>query len=225
MAHELYAKSPVRLFEKAAGGVLSAGEIGLITSKKGLGKTAVLVQFGIDSLLDDKEVVHVSFNQQTSNVITWYQDMFAEFAKKKNVAAPGEILNDLVRKRIILNLNQEVALHKMIATIKALAESGIKTSALFIDDLEPAKATIEDLKALKEFAKEAGITVWISSANESADLADNLPGDLDSLFDAALHLNPRPDGIELQILKFRDAKKRDSQLYLDSKTLLIVVKS
>ena len=79
---ELFERSPVRCFDKATGG-LKAGELGLLTSKKGLGKTSVLVQFGVDTLLQDKQVIHVSFDQHSSNVITWYQDIFTEIAKKK----------------------------------------------------------------------------------------------------------------------------------------------
>ena len=76
---ELFERSPVRCFEKATGG-LKAGELGLLSSKKGVGKTSVLVQFGVDTLLQDKQVVHVSFDQQSANVITWYQDIFTEIA-------------------------------------------------------------------------------------------------------------------------------------------------
>ena len=83
---ELFERSPIRCFEKATNGGLKAGELGLLTAKKGLGKTSVLVQFGVDTLLQDKQVVHVSFDQQSSNVISWYQDIFTEIAKKKNIA-------------------------------------------------------------------------------------------------------------------------------------------
>jgi archaellum biogenesis ATPase FlaH len=82
---DLYEKSPVRLFDSATEGGLKAGELGLVTSKKGLGKTSVLVQFGMDTLLQDKQLVHVSFDLHSSNVISWYDGIFAEIAKKKNI--------------------------------------------------------------------------------------------------------------------------------------------
>ena len=81
---DLIDHSPVRFFDKMADGGLKAGEMGLITSKKGLGKTSVLVQFGIDAMLHDKQLVHVSFDQHSSNVISWYESILAEIAKKKN---------------------------------------------------------------------------------------------------------------------------------------------
>lgn len=49
---DLIAHSPVRYFDATNVG-LKDGEMGLITAKKGLGKTSILVQFGIDSLLND----------------------------------------------------------------------------------------------------------------------------------------------------------------------------
>ena len=41
---ELFERSPVRCFEKATGG-LKAGELGLLSSKKGVGKTSVPVSY------------------------------------------------------------------------------------------------------------------------------------------------------------------------------------
>ena len=67
---DLIDHSPVRFFDKAANGGLKAGKLGLVTAKKGLGKTSVLVQFGIDALLSDKHLVHVSYDQHSSNVIS-----------------------------------------------------------------------------------------------------------------------------------------------------------
>ena len=88
---DLYDKSTIRLFDAATEGGLKAGEIGLVTSKKGLGKTSVLVQFGMDTLLQDKQLVHVTFDLHSSNVISWYDGIFTELAKKKNVGNAAEL--------------------------------------------------------------------------------------------------------------------------------------
>ena len=75
---ELFESSPIRAFDAATNGGLKAGELGLVTAKKGLGKTSVLVQFGMDTLLNGQQLVHVSFDQHSSNVITWYDGIFTE---------------------------------------------------------------------------------------------------------------------------------------------------
>ena len=80
---ELYERSPIRIFDEAANGGLKAGELGLVTAKKGLGKTSVLVQFGMDTLLNGQQLVHVSFNQHSENVISWYDGMRSRLAEQQ----------------------------------------------------------------------------------------------------------------------------------------------
>ena len=125
---DLFDCSPIRAFDKLTNGGLKAGEVGLITSKKGLGKTSVLVQFAMDSLLNDKNLVHVSFDQESSNVISWYSSVFAEIAKKKNISNAQELKDEIMKERVILNFNPEnFTLAKLINTVKALKDAGLKT--------------------------------------------------------------------------------------------------
>ena len=62
---DLIERSAVRNFEKALDGALQPGEIGIVTAKRGVGKTSMLVQLGLDQLLQGKPIVHISFSQQT----------------------------------------------------------------------------------------------------------------------------------------------------------------
>lgn len=120
---ELYNKSPIRAFDNAANGGLKAGEMGLVTSKKGVGKTAVLVQFGIDTLLNGKQLVHVSFDQVSSNVIEWYDTIVQEIVKNKISDEDKEVI---MRNRTILNFNQDnFNLEKVVNTLNALKAGGI----------------------------------------------------------------------------------------------------
>ena len=219
---DLIDKSPVRLFEKAAGGTLKSGEAGLISSKKGLGKTAVLVQFGVDYLLQSKDIVHASFNQKSANVIGWYESIFNEIAKKKNITHAEDILAEVVKKRMILNLNQDVvSLARVISTVRALGESGIKVQALLIDDIDFAKVKPQELADIHAFADEAGLAIWMSAVYDSA---AQIPAAIHAPFDVSLHLDAKSDGIELSVLKLQNKPVSDVRLKLDSKTLLFAEK-
>ncbi len=221
---ELFERSPVRCFDKATGG-LKAGELGLLTSKKGLGKTSVLVQFGVDTLLQDKQVIHVSFDQHSSNVITWYQDIFTEIAKKKNISNINELVTELVRKRIILNFHQDaMALPHIVTTLEALAQGGIQASCLVVDGVDLSKLKSDEVQAIADYAKKSGVTVWFSASSDASDLGGTLSADLQGLFQAVVRLEARAGSIELLILKLRDEDARASGLVLDSKTLLIAEK-
>ena len=165
---ELLASSPVRFFEPT-GAALDEGEIGLLTAKKGLGKTSILVQFGIDTLLKDKAIVHVSFNQKSENVITWYSSVLAEICKSHKVDV-DELSDELFRNRTILNFNQNTfTLPKVVNTLKALKDNGIKLETIIVDDLDLLKTEVSDLNCFCDFIKEEKMTAWFSYNSEEPD--------------------------------------------------------
>jgi len=219
---DLIDHSPVRFFDSITDGGLKAGEMGLITSKKGLGKTSILVQFGLDALLQGKQLVHVSFDQHSSNVISWYESIFTEIAKKKNLGDVSELKDAIVRDRTILNFNKETfTLPKVVNTIKALKEGGIKVAALVIDGLDVNKVAKTDIEAVAKFVKSEKLTAWFSSTSESSKLNDNLNKDLQPYFAVVSHLVPGQSSISMSILKLRDNANVEETINLDSKTLLM----
>ena len=212
---DLIAHSPVRYFDVTNAG-LKDGEMGLITAQKGLGKTSVLVQFGIDSLLNDKALVHVSFDQQSSNVIAWYSSVLAEIAKKKSLNL-DDVNEEIVRNRTILNFNQETfTLPKVVNTLKAMKDGGIKISTIVVDGLDMNKASCADIKCFADFIKSEKMTAWFSFTNEAADLKGTLDTDKLENFTSVAHLAAEGKALSLAILKNGEGK-----VNLDAKTLLM----
>ena len=212
---DLIAHSPVRYFDATNAG-LKDGELGLITAKKGLGKTSILVQFGIDSLLNDKALVHVSFDQQSSNVIAWYSSVLAEIAKKKSFNL-DDVNEEIVRNRTILNFNQETfTLPKVVNTLKALKDGGIQIGSVVVDGLDMGKTSAADIKCFADFIKSAKMTAWFSYTNEAADLKGTLDADKLENFTTVAHLAAEGKALSLTILKNGEGK-----VNLDAKTLLM----
>ncbi len=213
---DLIEHSPIRYFDKATNAGLKAGEMGLITAKKGLGKTSVLVQFGIDSLLDDKVLVHVSFDQQSSNVISWYSSILAEVAKKKKFNI-DDLAEDIVRNRTILNFNQETfTLPKVVNTLNALKEGGINLNTIVVDGLDMNKVEKADLDCFAKFVKANKMTAWFSFTSETDKLKDILPSEKIDQFATVAHLAAEGKDLTLTVLKNGEGK-----VNLDPKTLLI----
>lgn len=212
---DLIAQSPIRFFDKATNAGLKNGEIGLITAKKGLGKTSILVQFGIDSLLNDKPLVHVSFDQQSSNVIAWYSSVLTEIAKKRNLNV-DELNEDIMKNRTILNFNEETfTLPKVVSTLKALKDGGIKIASVVVDGLTLDKTEKTDLECFAKFIKSEKMTAWFSYSCESASLKDTLPEDKLNIFASVAHLAAEGKDLVLSVLKNGEGKVK-----LDPKTLL-----
>lgn len=219
---DLINHSPVRLFEKISDGGLKSGQMGLITAKKGLGKTSVLVQFGLDALIQDKPLVHVSFDQHSSNVITWYENVLSEIGKKKNFGDTTELNESIVSNRIILNFNQEnFTLPKVVRTIKALKEGGTNISAIVIDGADFSKISKEDIASVADYVKSEKIVAWFSDTNEAAKLSETVSKDFLPYFSTVGHLASSGNSVELTVLKSDDKEIEPASLKIDSKTMLM----
>lgn len=207
--------SPVRYFDKNAKN-LNPGEMGLITAKKGLGKTSVLVQFAIDTLLNDKALVHVSFDQQSSNVISWYSSILAEVAKKKSINI-SDIESDIVRNRTILNFNQETfTLPKVVKTLQSLKDGGIKIDSIVVDGLDMNKIDNADFNCFADFVKSEKMTAWFSLTSEATDLKSTLDDAKLQAFTTVAHLATEEKNLALTILK-----NGNSKVNIDAKTMLM----
>lgn len=218
---DLYNKSPVRLFDAATEGGLKEGGLGLVTSKKGLGKTSVLVQFGMDTLLKDEQLVHVTFDLHSSNVISWYDGIFAEIAKK-SAGNSAELKTDVVSKRTILNFSLDnFSVTKVVNTLKALSAAGIAVKGVVMDGIDFTKVSEDDVKAVADYAQSEKVTVWTSATSEGAKLADVVPANLEKYFNVVVNLAQTGSNVAVDVLKLGDKKDVESGLKLDSKTLLI----
>jgi hypothetical protein len=230
---ELIQRSPVRVFEKSIHGGLKAGDIGVIASRKGVGKTAVLVQIALDKLFQGKKVIHVSFTQHTDYVIAWYEDIFAEIAKKKNLENAAEVKNELVKNRVLMNFNQDgVTSDQILRSLKAMiVDGGFKADALIIDGYDFSRSTVERIAGVKKFATELGLEVWYTCTTSGDDpVLDkrNIPlilKDYLDVLDVVIVLEPKQDYIQFSVSKDRGTFNPTSlDLKLDTKTLLIAEK-
>ena len=230
--NELIQRSPIRIFEQSIHGGLKAGEIGVIASPNGVGKTSVLVQLALDKLLQGKKVIHVSFNQHIQYVPVWYEDIFNEFINKKNLENAAEIKNDLVKNRVLMSFNQDgVTKDQGIRSLRAMIlDGGFKADAIIIDGLDFSRADKDRIAAVKNFAIELGLSVWYSCSISDSDAnqydKENIPlvlGDFVEDIDIVIVLQPKSDHVELSISKDRNSLiSKSMAMKLDPKTLLIL---
>ncbi|MCL2759372.1 MAG: hypothetical protein FWD22_04100 [Treponema sp.] len=236
---ELIQRSPIRIFEQSINGGLKPGEIGVIASPNGVGKTSVLVQLALDKLLQGKKVIHVSFTQHVQYVPVWYEDIFTEFTSKKNLENTAEIKNDLVKNRVLMNFNQDgVTKDQILRSLRAMIiEGGFKADSIIIDGFDFSRAEKSSIVQVKTFATELGVSVWYScsvkDAERNADGSsvgpydkENIPVVLDGFvdtIDVVIILQPKHDHVELSISKDRDSIiSKSMAMKLDPKTLLIL---
>ncbi len=230
LKEEFISKSSVRVLEKSIEGGLGAGNIGIISSRKGIGKTSVLVQMALDKLIQGEKVIHVSFNAHTSYVISWYENIFDEIAKRKNLEDIGNLKDQLVRNRVIMNFTQEgVSVDQITRSLRAMiVDGGFDAKTVIVDGFDFSRGSVERFEKVKKFIAEMGLEVWYSCTLSGADpLFDknNVPillRELLPLISVLIVLEPMHDYIHFKVIKDHEMlNPKDLSLKLDTKSLLI----
>jgi len=228
---ELIQRSPLRILEKSINGGVGRGNIGFIASKKGVGKTACLVHIATDKLFRERHVIHVSFSKRTDHIISWYEDIFNEISKKKNLENALSIHDEIIRNRVIMNFSQRnIDISQILKSLEAMIVNGnFKADAVIIDGFEIENMNLEGLKKVKDFAKSLNLEVWISASLKKEDFVfdeNGFPYELKELsdgFDVLITLKYDDQNIRMDIVKDHDnAVNIESHLFLDPKTLLIL---
>ena len=228
---ELIQRSPVRILMNAIQGGLKPGEVGIIASESGIGKTSVLVQIALDKLLQDLKVIHVSFTQHNDYVLAWYESIFDEFVRRKNLENAREVKSELVKNRVLMNFNQDgMTSGQILRSLQAMiVEGGFKANALIIDGFDFSRMDTQRLGGMKQLARELNFVVWYSCTTAgSGPLYDkqqipHVVHEYIDLIDVVITLEPKPDHIELAMSKNRNMLAQEHfVLKLDPKTLLMM---
>jgi len=223
-------RSPLRILKKTTHGGVGKGNIGVIAARKGVGKTACLVHIATDQLFEEKHVIHVSFSANPSHIISWYEDIFDEIARKFKVNST-EIHDSIIKNRIIMNFNQDgTKTGQIMNSIKSMIKEGhFDANTIVVDGYDFNKTTKENFKLIKSFAEELGLEIWFSASlkeDESDFDKNNVPQLLaDYINDIAILIYMKPKGkfINLQLVKDHDILPvKNMHLNLDPKSLLIV---
>jgi hypothetical protein len=228
---ELIKRSPLRLLEQSIHGGLGKGNIGVLASRKGIGKTACLVHIATDSLFQEKHVIHVSFSNRTDHIINWYEDIFKEIARKRNLDSALSVHDEVIKNRVVMNFSQEgVKPEQIIKSLKAMIiEGNFAADLIIIDGYDFAISDPADVKKIKHFAEELDLSIWFSATVDPDDpvvkTQEGIPANLEAFIDdisVLISLTPIDDHVKLGLIKDHDYfPKEDLHLILDSKSLLI----
>jgi hypothetical protein len=227
---ELIRRSPLRILEKAIHGGLKDGNIGVLASRKGVGKTACLVHLSTDKLFQNKPVIHVSYASRVDYIITWYEDIFKEIAKKGQLEAALEVHDEIIRNRVIMNFRQDAAnTDQVLRSVEAMIDcADFAADTVMVDGYDFKKSTAEDLQKFKKFAQKIGLRVWFSASLKAEDplfdergIPHELQGYLEQI-DVLITLAYQDEHVRLRLVKdYDNPPPGDLKIKLDPRTLLI----
>lgn len=227
---ELIKRSPLRRLEKSMHGGLGQGNIGIVASRKGVGKTACLVHMATDKLFQDKSVIHVSYSSRVDHIINWYEDIFKEIAKKRQLERAVDIHDEIIRNRVIMNFKQEGAkTNQVLKSLEAMIVHGqFAADTIIVDGFDFSLYCADDLAKFKKFAVGLGLEVWFSASLKGEEPLFNekgVPFLIESCLDQVdvlITLRFEEEFVQLNLVKAKDPSVPvDLKLKLDPKTLLI----
>lgn len=227
---ELIKRSPLRRLEKSMQGGLGKGNIGIIASRKGIGKTACLVHMATDKLFQDKPVIHVSYSSRVDYIINWYEDIFKEIAKKRQLESAMDVYDEIIRNRVIMNFKQDgTKTDQVLKSLEAMIVHGqFAADTLIVDGFDFTNFCLDDLLKFKKFAIDLGLEVWFSASLKGEEPLFNEKGVpyliencLDNI-DVLITLRFEGEHVQLNLVKVQDSMSSvDVKLKLDPASLLI----
>lgn len=154
IAEEVIDNHPLRLLDEKTG-IPEAG-LSVVLARSGVGKSAALINFALDTLLQGKKVLHFSAGMDSEKVHDYYQEIFQELSN----AFPefrGITWAEINQRLLVISYRE--ANHMMQELDRELTtledNAHVEPSLLIVDGLDMDDASNEHLAILKDKAAKA----------------------------------------------------------------------
>jgi hypothetical protein len=226
---EAILQSPLRILDRSIHGGLGKGHLGVIIAPAGVGKSACLVQIGLDALLRDKPVLHVAVGQSVEHVSARYDALFDELAARVDLADRRGVRESIAHRRLIWSSLEGTfsapGLDDALAAFQA--HLGVTPCTILLDgfDWEEPGCTAT-VGAIKTSAARLGAELWMTARGSRglelgrARSLTTLTDDCAALVDVGIFLEPHGRHARLTLLKdFERFPGADVSLVLEGGSL------
>lgn len=228
LKRDLILRNPLRLMGHESDDILPPGGFGAVLARAGVGKTALLVQLALNSLLRGRNVLHISLRDPVKKVCLWYEEVFRNIATHYKVSQMDQLWDAILPFRFIMTFNAEdFSVAKLEERIADLTEQDIFMPQMVLFDGYSFDGTVfESLTELKTLTRTNNYLTWFSvrTHRHEKPAPDGLPpvfSPVASLFEVAIQLQPQNDGVYIQALKGGNPGDNTPKLFLDPATMLI----
>jgi hypothetical protein len=230
LKEDLIKKNPLRVLNPLSVETLPDHRMGLVMARAGLGKTAILVQIAMDSMLRNQKVLHVSIGEGLEKAKAWYEDIFKYIAEGFQLDNAPEIESELMRNRMIMTFKEAAfSRPKLEERLNDLVYQNIfRPDIVVVDGYDFAEADYDSIMDLKEMMAAMNVQGWFSALRHRDDKRVSIAGvpapchEVDGLFDTVILLQPEKDSILLNIIKDEYDGAAGKILNLDPSTMMVM---
>jgi hypothetical protein len=226
---ELNERSPVRLLEASIHGGLGNGNIAAMIARHGVGKTAFLVGVALDDLMRGRQVLHVSLEQSSEHVRSFYDEIFADLAHERELEDVWKVRLELERNRRIHSyLDGTFSIEKLRDAIRFMRDhSDFHPVAIMLDGFPFDDTTPEEIDELRAIVKELDAELWMTAVThreaetDEAGYPEPVARLVDKI-DVVLQMAHDTKAVHITLLKDHDNPDvSDLKLALDPTTMLL----
>ena len=232
---EVNAQSPLRILERSIHGGLGPGNLGVVMARAGVGKTAFLVQVGLDDGLREQDVLHIALGQSIEHAQSWYDGLFDDLARDTHLADRETVRASLNRRRVIQAYPETAVDPRKVEKAVELyrAHLQLEPSVILVDGYEWDETDLvrqaADIGAFKSLARRLGAELWISAQTHRSATGPHPTGipspcaPYQELIDVAVFLEPQGHLISVRLLKDHENPVVDeTHLELEPDTLQLI---
>ena len=223
--------SLLKILGESPGKELGRGNLGVLMSRAGVGKTACLIHIAFDKLFRNEKLVHISLEDLPEKVSSYYNVIFSELFNALKIENEQETRTLLEGNRMILAyLKQSFEIGRLQENLKNLSKNAaFSPDTLIVDGLDFEKADRGLFEGFQEIATKFQVEVWFSALCHRHMTEINERGipypcnNVDDLFEIIIQLQPTQSGIILKLLKDQEGRpKSDVRVKLDPRNFLAV---
>lgn len=228
LKNDLMMRNPLRLMGQESEQVLKSGEFGAVLARAGVGKTALLVQLALNSMLRGENVLHISLEDAVNKVSVWYKEVFKRISQQYAVHQMDQLWDSVLLHRFIMTFQVEgFTVPKLEERLTDLIEQKIfSPHMVLMDGLPFDNAVRETLIQLKALAQKHAMHAWFAVRTHRHEEPEHngVPIQLNpvaNLIDVAIQLVPVGKQVHIRALKGTDDASAHPDLVLDPSTMLI----
>ena len=224
-------RSPVRVFDRAIGGGLGAGNIGVVLSRNGGGKTGFLIGLAIDKLLQGKRGLYIPTKESVEHVNDFFDQIFHAMATSLAMDEVPQRQLQMERNRHILVYNRKsFSVEKLESSVGFLTETtGFRPDMVIMDGTPRFESTEQwEIDVIRTLARQWNAEIWTSGLlhREGQQLDQRgIPLEIaryDADLGVVLRLATENGRIHLKVLKeHASAEPAQVRMELDPATLLL----
>jgi hypothetical protein len=208
------------------------GKLGLVMARAGVGKTAFLVDIGVDALLSGQKVLHISLERTVDRIRAWYDEKLLEMLRRNKKLEHWAALQLAIERNrhIHTYMGRSFSVDRLREALELLRDAmEFVPAVIILDRMEYAEVDEPSIAEMRALASEVGAEMWMACRTHRDDppaAPGHLPPPADAFeqhVDLAFRLDPQDTKVRLHVLKDnQEMLDKDLNVVLDPQTMLLV---